>query len=154
MVCSFDEFVNEELNIQSIDGGLCKFEDRWFYYDPDDDIIYGSDTCPNDVADGFAFNPVKGIVVVSDSDDFIYGNDSLCLISYNMDSGEVRVFTDESLVDWFDDNGIVLNGDEPDAEEIYEIYSVFNRNQEDGMKYILIRGNLMIASTFDVIEEN
>ena len=71
-----------------------------------------------------------------------------------MDSGEVRVFTDESLVDWFDDNGIVLNGDEPDAEEIYEIYSVFNRNQEDGMKYILIRGNLMIASTFDVIEEN
>lgn len=151
MVCTFEEFLNEELNIKRLDNGICEFEDRWFYYDPDDEIIYGCDERPDDVADGFAFNPIKCIVVISDSDDFTYNDGDMCLISYDMDNGDIKVFVDESLSDWFDKNSIDLGSDAPDAEEIY---SVFNSKHEDGVKYILIRGNQLIASTFDVIEEN
>ena len=57
-VLNFEDFLNEELNLNTFEDGSCKFSERWFYYNLDDDIIYGSDEKP--VLDDyilFAFNP-------------------------------------------------------------------------------------------------
>lgn len=155
MVYSFDEFLNEELNIQRFDNGICRFEDRWFFYDPDDEIVYGSDNRPGDVADGFSFNPVECIVVTSDGD-IRYGKGSMCMISYDMDEGETLVREGDFLLDWlkgYDIEGIDLNS-RPDDVLISGISDIFDSVHEQGVKNMLIWGDQLIASTFDVIEEN
>ena len=48
MIKKFEEYIEEDFNFTISDIGDISFEDRWFYYEPDDDIIYGSDDKPVD----------------------------------------------------------------------------------------------------------
>ena len=56
MIKKFEEYIEEDFNFTISDIGDISFEDRWFYYEPDDDIIYGSDDKPVDKKYLFYFN--------------------------------------------------------------------------------------------------
>ena len=64
-VLKFDDFVNEELNITRYDNGVCRLSDRWFYYNPEDDIIYGCDEKPVGEEVLFAFNPSSCTILLN-----------------------------------------------------------------------------------------
>ena len=56
MIKKFVEFIEEELNYTTTSYGDIEFETRWFYYEPEDEIIYGCDLLPEKNY-LFAFNP-------------------------------------------------------------------------------------------------
>lgn len=150
MIKSFDEFLNEDLNFTTSESGDCKLSARWFYYNPDDDIIYGSDNKP--VGDNilFAFNPISCIFIMNGEEKRYDVSDPIILIKYDIDKDEVVAYTND-VIDYlkslgFSGNSISSKSSENEINDIFDEY--------DDIKYLLIYENKLVASTFDVIEEN
>ena len=97
-VLKFNDFLNEEINITTYDNGVCRLSDRWFYYNLDDDIVYGCDEKPvlNDNI-LFAFNPVSCTVLLDGRESQYDVNNPVCLIHYDLMNNEVFFYTDNAL---------------------------------------------------------
>ena len=151
-VLKFEDYVNEELNVTRYDNGVCRLSERWFFYNQDDDIIYGCDEKPV-LGDNvlFAFNPVSCTILLDGEETQYDVNNPVCLIHYDLVNEEVFVYTDNAL----EYLQVELNfpGDEITSTRSRNRLEYLFQNQNDD-KYILIYGDQMIASTFDVIEEN
>lgn len=151
-VLKFDDFVNEELNLNRFDNGVCRFSERWFYYNLDDDIIYGSDEKP--VLDDnilFAFNPISCTILLDGEEQQYDVNNPVCLIHYDLMNNEVFFYTDNALE--FLQMELNFPGDDiTSVRSRHRLEYLFQDQNDD--KFILIYGDQMIASTFDVIEEN
>lgn len=146
----FNEFINEEINYTKYDGGICKLEDRWFFYNPEDDIIYGSEEKPVDDNMMFAFNPSACSIIIDGEEKNYDVNNPICLITYDLDEQEVEVYTENTL-EYLKSLG--FDGDDiTNQHSRNKLIDLFE--SDDDMRYILLYGDQMIASTFDVIEEN
>lgn len=148
MVKKFEEFINEELNFTNDESGLCKFEDRWFYYKPDDDIIFGCDEKPVDEDYAFIFNPKTCVIYVNGKEVKYDINNPVCLITWDIDKSEIKIYKKDAIK-YLNELGFVgddiING----RNKIQDLFE-----DDDDVKHILISGDIMVASTFDVIEEN
>lgn len=151
-VLKFDDFLNEEVNFTRIDG-MCKLEDRWFYYEPDDEIIYGCDDKPVGDAKLFAFNPSSCTILIGNDEKQYDINNPLCLIGYNMDTEEVKVYTENAL-EYLNEIGYPGSSLDVNSQACRASLMDFFENKEDVFKFILIYGDKLVASSFDVIEEN
>lgn len=149
MIGSFQDFLNEDLNLMiDVGSGDMSFSDRWFYYDKEDEIIYGCDEEPVNVTCLFYFNP-KECVIIIDGQEVKYDiNNPICLIEYHFKGNEVRIYTDD-VEDRLDELG--YKGQSLDRGDW--IQKIFDKFDED-RKYLLMYGNKLIATTFDIIEEN
>ena len=150
-VLKFEDFLNEELNVTRYDNGVCRLSDRWFYYNPEDDIIYGSNEKPvgDDVM--FAFNPSSCTILLNGEEKQYDINNPICLIQYIMEDGKVTFYTDGAL-EFLKSNLGFTGTDITSQTSRFKLQDRFEQN--DDYRYILIFGDQMIASTFDVIEEN
>ena len=149
-VLKFDDFLNEELNVTRYDNGVCRLSDRWFYYNQEDDIIYGCDEKPvgDDVM--FAFNPTSCTILLNGEEKQYDVNNPICLIQYIMEDGKVTFYTDGALEFL---KGLGFTGTEITSQTSrFKLQDIFE--ESDDYRYILLYGDQMIASTFDVIEEN
>ena len=150
-VLNFEDFINEELNFTQYDNGVCRLSERWFFYNPEDDIIYGCDEKPiidKDVL--FAFNPVSCTILLGNEEKQYDVNNPVCLIHYNLKDEEIKIYT-EDTIEYL--NGLGFSGNDiTQIQSRNKLQDIFEKNDDD--KYILIYGDQMIASTFDVIEEN
>lgn len=151
-VLKFDEYVNEELNLTQYDNGVCRLSERWFFYNLEDDIIYGCDEKPilNDNI-LFAFNPVSCTILLDGEEQNYDVNNPICLIHYDLVNDEVIVYTENAL----EYLQVELNFPGEDITSVrsrHRLEYLFQDQNDD--KYILIYGDQLIASTFDVIEEN
>ena len=77
-------------------------------------------------------------------------SDPIILIKYDIDKDEVVAYTND-VIDYlkslgFSGNSISSKSSENEINDIFDEY--------DDIKYLLIYGNKLVASTFDVIEEN
>lgn len=149
-ILRFSEYVNEEVNFVRSEGGMCQLNERWFFYNQEDDIIYGSDDKP--VGDGilFAFNPVSCTVITGGDETKYDVNNPVCLIHYDMKKERVSVYS-ENASDMLESIGF-SGGDITSSQSANRIQDVFEKYEDD--RYILIYGKRLVASTFDVIEEN
>lgn len=147
---SFSEFleVNEELNYR-ITNELIEFEDRWFYYDSDDEIIYGCDDVPTDCL--FSFNPGSCQTRYKNEETFQYDmNNPICIITLNMDdSNEFAVYTDNA--NEFLESELRYNGNDIRKDRVVLQDAI---DKYDGYRILIIYGKELVASTFDIIEEN
>lgn len=150
-VLKFEDFLNEELNVTRYDNGVCRLSDRWFYYNPEDDIIYGSNEKPvgDDVM--FAFNPSSCTILLNGEEKQYDINNPICLIQYIMEDGKVIFYTDGAL-EFLKSNLGFTSTDITSQSSRFKLQDRFE--QSDDYRYILIFGDQLIASTFDVIEEN
>lgn len=152
MVKSFEEFIEEDYNYFISDIGEIEFEDRWFYYNVDDEIIYGCNDVPVDKDYLFYFNP-KSCIIVIDGKEHVYDvNNPICLISYKFEDNEVKVYTD-TVIDYLEKIGYKSFGDLEDIRNKKKIQELFDKRDED-YKFLLMYGNKVISTTFDIIEEN
>ena len=149
-VLKFDDFLNEELNITRYDNGVCRLSDRCIYYNHDDDIIYGCDKklVGDDVL--FAFNPSSCSILLNGEEKQYDVNNPICLIQYIMEDGKVTVYTDGAL-EILKDLGFT-GTDITSQTSKFKLQDIFESG--DDYRYILVYGDQLIASTFDVIEEN
>jgi len=151
-VLKFDDFINEELNYTQYDNGVCRLSERWFFYNLDDDIIYGCDEKP--VLDDnilFAFNPVSCTILLDGEEQQYDVNNPICLIHYDLVNNEVFFYTDDALEKLqveFDFKGNDLTS----IRSRHRLEYLFQEQDDD--KFILVYGDQLIASSFDVIEEN
>ena len=149
-VLTFDSFVNEELNLTRYDNGVCRLNERWFYYNPEDDIIYGCDEIPATEEALFSFNPTACTIILDGKEKNYDVNNPVCLIQYNLDDGMVSVYTDNAVECL---NSLGFKGtDITDRQARLRLQDLFEEQEDD--KFILLFGDQMVASTFDVIEEN
>ena len=151
-VLKFGDFINDELNITRYDNGVCRLSERWFYYNLDDDIIYGCDEKP--VLDDnilFAFNPVSCTVLLDGKEQQYDVNNPICLIHYDLANNEVFFYTENALE--FLQTEFNFPGEDLTSTRSRNRLEYIFQNQDDD-KFLLIYGDQLIASTFDVIEEN
>ena len=147
-VLKFEDFINEEVNVTRYEDGFSRLTERWFFYNPDDDIIYGSDEKPLDGL--FSFNPISCTIILNDREQKYDVNNPICLIQYNLDDEKVTVYT-EDAIEYL--NCLGFKGtDITTVQAGYQLQDLFDSLEDD--KYILVYGDKMVASTFDVIEEN
>lgn len=152
MVKTFDEFLEEELNFSISQIGEIELTDRWFYYDSDDEIIYGCDDEPVHVKDTlFYFNPKMCKIYVDGKENSYDINQPLCLISYDMDKNKLELFSDNTM-EYLKTLGYKCSSDVFTDKNRNQIENIFDEYSEKRM--ILLYGNKVIASTFDIIEEN
>lgn len=151
-VLKFNDFLNEEINITTYDNGVCRLSDRWFYYNLDDDIVYGCDEKPvlNDNI-LFAFNPVSCTVLLGGEESRYNVNNPVCLIHYDLMNNEVFFYTDDALE--FLQIEYNFPGEDLTSTRSRNRLEYIFQNQDDD-KFLLVYGDQLIASTFDVIEEN
>lgn len=150
---SFDDFckINEELNYR-ITNDTIEFIDRWFYYDYDDEIVYGCDEIPTSEKCMFAFNP-GSCEVIYDKEKFEYDiNNPICIITLKLDkSNEFSVYT-EKAYDFlkseikYNSSGGDIRNDRTLLQELIE--------KKYDYRILIIYGKELVASTFDIIEEN
>ena len=151
-VLKFGDFINEDLNVTRYDNGVCRLSDRWFYYNLDDDIIYGSNEKP--VLDDnilFAFNPVSCTILLDGEEQQYDVNNPICLIHYDTMNNEVFVFT-ENVLEFLQMEFNFKGNDLTSVRSRHRLEYLF-QDQND-YKLILVYGDQLIASNFDVIEEN
>lgn len=151
IVLGFDDFLNEEINFTR-DNGVTKLEDRWFYYNSEDDIIYGSDEKPVWDDSLFAFNPVSCAIILGGEEKNYDINNPYCLFTYDYNN-KVEVFTDDVL-DFLKSKGYPGERIDPISQPSRASIGDFFETIEDDLKCILIYGTTLVASTFDIIEEN
>ena len=151
-VLKFGDFINEELNVTRYDNGVCRLSDRWFYYNLDDDIIYGSNEKP--VLDDnilFAFNPVSCTILLDGEEQQYDVNNPICLIHYDTMNNEVFFYTDNAL-EFLQTEFNFTGTDFTSVHSRHRLEYLFQDQNDD--KLILVYGDQLIASNFDVIEEN
>lgn len=153
MFKTFSEFINEDYNLIVSDLGDITFEDRWFYYEPDDEIIYGCDFEPVDTKCLFYFNP-KSCEVVMNGEKYSYDvNNPVLLISLELKPNEVKMYKDENVSEYLGELGVPVDLDMQSMRGKEKIQKVFD-NLDDKYRILLIYGERLIATTFEIIEEN
>lgn len=148
----FEDFINEELNFEETIEGCILMRD-WYFYNIDDDIVYGADEKP-------IFNVHPPILFnISQNDVYINGSkinaedDGLgyCFITFDLDNNSSNVLKNKNdIVNYLSD--ILVDVDENIDDYANDIQEGFDNI--DDMRYILLHENKIIASTFDIIEEN
>lgn len=135
-VKSFSEFLNEEINFERISDTECHLTRKWYYYVQDDDIVYGSDTVPSD-----------GVIVVSfEKED----PDSVVMSSIDLNTGEYGKYVgEENVINRINELFGEDMTDLTDTERIQDIL-----DSADDSRHIILHGRQILASSFDVIEEN
>lgn len=152
MVVRFENFIEEGYNLNTDELGDITFEDRWFYYNSDDEIIYGCDNEPVNETYLFYFNP-KSCEVVMNGKKIQYDiNNPVCLIYYKIKTDEVRIYTNDTMKFLNKLGYSNFNNDIESMTNKHKIQEIFD-NLED-LKLLLIKGNKLISSTFDIIDEN
>lgn len=135
-VKSFSEFLNEELNFERVSDTDCRLTRKWYYYVQDDDIVYGSDTVPSD-----------GTIVVSFEKD---EPDSVVMSSIDLNTGEYGKYVgEENVVSRINE---LFGEDIADLNDTETIQDFFDNDSDS--RHILLRGRRILASSFDIIEEN
>lgn len=152
MIVNFEDFIKEGYNLNTDELGDITFEDRWFYYDSDDEIIYGCDYEPVDKTCLFYFNP-KSCEIVINGKKILYDiNNPICLIYYKIKNDEIRIYTDNTIKFLKKLGYMNFNNDIESMSSRNEIQKIFDNI--DDLKLLLIKGNKLISSTFDIIDEN
>ena len=149
IVKSFAEYINEDLNIIK-SGNDCELATKWFYYNQDDDIIYGCDEKPVGGDVMFAFNPVSCIFIMNGEEKKYDPEDPILLVKYDLEKDEIVAYTTYALNFL---HTIGFNNNDIDSYEGRTKLGDIFENDED-TKYFLIYGTKLIASTFDFIEES
>lgn len=149
IVKSFAEYINEDLNIIK-SGNDCELATKWFYYNQDDDIIYGCDEKPAGDDVMFAFNPVSCIFIMNGEEKKYDPEDPILLVKYDLEKDEIVAYTTYALNFL---HTIGFNNNDIDSYEGRTKLGDIFENDED-TKYFLIYGTKLIASTFDFIEES
>ena len=152
MIKSFEEYINEDFNY-TIKGGCIVLEARWFYYDQDDEIIYGSSEMPVNPDVLFYFSPKSCEVYFGKEKREYDVNNPLLLISYELDSDEFKMYAGNEVLDRLEELGLQMNYDIRSQVGTEKTNDKFEE-LEDKYKLLLIYGNELLASTFDIIEEN
>ena len=152
MIVDFYDFINEGVNYETSESGEIEFTGRWFYFDMDDEIIYGSDDIPTDENYPIIFNPKTCEVFVGGEKMTYDVNNPVCLISYNLEEDEIKMYSD-NVYDFLESFGYDGDNDFISPDSRRKIRKLFDEN-EDEYRFILIYGTKLIASTFDIIEEN
>lgn len=146
---SFNEFLelNEELNYK-ITNDLIEFEDRWFYYDTEDEIVYG---CNEPNKDGlFSFNPGSCEVIYKGEKIKYDINNPICIITLKMDkTNEFAIYT-ENAVDFLSKSYRYEGFDIKNDREILQN----SIETDEEYRVLIMYGKELVASTFDIIEEN
>lgn len=130
---NFDNFVNEELNLKRVSDDECYLTRNWYYYNADDDIVYGSDEKPYGCPFMFENNEEYG----------------MRLFVFDLNNGIVSEYSgEEEITNCLSERGYrTFNlGDMNGMQDFFE--------NDDHNRYILLDGTRMLASSFDVIEEN
>lgn len=148
----FSEFVNEEINYTREPGEPCKLTDRWFYYNPDDDIIFGCGEEPVDEDIMFAFNPKSCKVIIGGEERQYDVSNPVCLFIYDIEKNEVSVYTDD-VNEYLSQMGFDETVTGASRRFCNMLADTFEK-YEDEKRCLLIYGNDVLASTFDIIEEN
>ena len=133
-VQKFEDFVNEELNFERISNTECYLTRPWYFYNVEDDIIYGSDT-----------KPIGDFPVVFENN----LEDVICLITLNFERLSMSVYTGvDEILGYL--NSIGYDGEDlNDVEGIQDFFDFFV-----SARYMLLSGKRLVASSFDIIEEN
>lgn len=152
MIETFAEFINEDFFYTTDIITDFTFGDRWFYYEEDDEILYGCDEQPVDIKSLFYFNPKTCSIYVGDKKVEYDINNPLCLIRYFYKDDEIKIYKDDDVIKYFDSIGHNINGDILSKNNRNKIQNLFVEQEEKG-KQILIYGTELLASTFDIIEE-
>lgn len=152
MIKSFEEYINEDYNY-TIKGGNIVLEDRWFYYDQDDEIIYGSDEMPVNPDVLFYFSPKSCEVYFGKEKQEYDVNNPILLISYELDSDEFKMYAGDDVFNRLEELGLQVNYNMRSLMGMGKTCDKFEE-LEDRYKLLLIYGNELLASTFDIIEEN
>ncbi|MCM1221190.1 MAG: hypothetical protein NC548_42590 [Lachnospiraceae bacterium] len=153
MVKTFADFLNEELNYSITDYGDIEFEDRWFYYEPDDEIIYGCDNKPINTNNLFYFNPKSCEIYLNNEKHEYEINNPVLIISYEFKTNEVKLYNADNVFEYLEELGVKLNFDIQSQRGKKEIQTCFD-NLDDKYRLLFLYGNKLISSTFDIIEEN
>ena len=99
----------------------------------------------------FAFNPISCTILLGEEEKQYDVNNPICLIQYIMEDGKVTVYTDGALE--FLKGLLGFTGTEITSQTSrFKLQDIFE--ESDDYRYILLYGDQMIASTFDVIEES
>lgn len=133
-VQKFEDFVNEELNFERISNTECYLTRPWYFYNVEDDIIYGSDT-----------KPIGDFPVVFKNN----LEDVICLITLDFERLSMSVYTGvDEILGYL--NSIGYDGEDlNDVEGIQDFFDFF-----ETARYMLLSGKRLVASSFDIIEEN
>ena len=153
MIKNFKEVLEEELNYTTSSLGDIEFYDRWFYYEPEDEIIYGCDDKPVNQNSLFFFNPKSCEVYYNDEKKEYDVNNPCLIISFEFETNEVKMYEGDNVFSYLEEFGIQLSFDIQSSSGKKKIQSVFD-NLDDKYKLLFIYGNRLIATTFDIIEEN
>ena len=113
--------------------------------------IYGYNNIPTDLSKGFTFKPNECVVYVDKKMIKYDINNPICIISYDLDASTIKVFTDKSL-DYLKHLDSTINGDFEQPNTQRKIQNIIN--QDDNKHHLVIYGNKLISSTFDIIDEN
>ena len=133
-VRKFDDFINEELNIERVSDTECYLTRPWYFYNVEDDIVYGSDT-----------KPIGDFPMVYENN----LEDIVCLLVVDLDRLSLSVYTGtEEVLNYL--NNIGYSGETLD--DINEIQDFFDFDENS--RYMLVDGKRLLASSFDIIEEN
>lgn len=133
-VRKFDDFINEELNIERVSDTECYLTRPWYFYNVEDDIVYGSDT-----------KPLGDFPLVYENN----LEDIVCLLVVDLDRLSLSVYTGtEEVLNYL--NNIGYSGETLD--DINEIQDFFDFDENS--RYMLVDGKQLLASSFDIIEEN
>jgi hypothetical protein len=118
----------------------------WYFYDTESEIIISCSTEPVNEDCLFYFNPKKCEFGCNGKKETYDVNDPICLISLNNKTDEVKLFTKDTLK-YLQELGYTEGGDlERHERPIQEIFDKY-----DDFRFLLIRGNKVIATTFDFI---
>ena len=133
-VQKFEDFVNEELNFERISNTECYLTRPWYFYNVEDDIIYGSDT-----------KPIGDFPVVFENN----LEDVICLITLNFERLSMSVYTGvDEILGYL--NSIGYDGEDlNDVEGIQDFFDFF-----ESARYMLLSEKRLVTSSFDIIEKN
>lgn len=152
---NFNDFINEDFNGAkdwSCNEPLAK---EWYYYNVDDDIIYGCDERPDNDSSPIIFQPFPFFVCLDGvdytEDPKIYKSDFL--ITYDMETAMSSVYnTHDEIRKYLKGIGVKrANLNRYTRNDMELIQSAFESCPD--MKHILIISDKLVASTFDIIEE-
>jgi hypothetical protein len=134
IVQKFEDFVNEGLNFERISNTECYLTRPWYFYNVEDDIVYGSDTKPIGDFPVVFENNLEGVT---------------CLITLNLDRLSMSVYTGVNEILGYL-NSVGYGGEDlNDVEGVQDFFDM-----DENTRYMLLSGKRLVASSFDVIEEN
>ena len=151
-ILTFKDFINEDLNYTMSEelGTIELSKNRWFYYDDEDEILYGSDT--SETKGEFSINPESCEIYVRGKQVQYDINNPICLIEYKLDSGEIKVYTDK-MIEYIQSLGYKGDSNIENPQNQKKIQKIFDDLDEE-YRFLLIYGNKLSSTTFVIIEEN